>query len=331
MPCELIQDDTKSFPGLTLYSKSGSRCMKPTGVYIPRPDSTNFSSLNVVLWLHGFYVKDSRYLFRSDKTNVRRQALDSGKNVVVIAPFLGHKWLNEAGEFEGVFDAGSLGGAKWGERYLNEVLEAIKAFRKGTSTEAVQIKNLVVACHSGGGVGMRAIVGTLGDHTMKLKACWGFDCLYGRKLNPDDATFWTEFLMGDKAQPLTIIFGGSTIWQSVKLYLIGQGKATRQGNRADPPGPKLQKLEVQIGHSKSYPNQPQTHTLAALDAIVNEMTRSGSDSANVKAKQPVKPSASEFATEAAKKLAGEYKFHDDVHYLIANTMLLNQLKSAPFL
>ncbi|MET4219380.1 hypothetical protein ACVWWG_006220 [Bradyrhizobium sp. LB7.2] len=39
---------------------------------------------------------------------------------------------------------------------------------------------------------MRNLVGTLGKYQAKLTACWGFDCLYGAKARPDDATFWYQ-------------------------------------------------------------------------------------------------------------------------------------------
>ena len=75
MPCELEQDSVKTFPGLTLFSKRGSACRKPTAVYLPPKHLATNHALNVVLWLHGFYVKDHRYLFHSDAARVREQVL----------------------------------------------------------------------------------------------------------------------------------------------------------------------------------------------------------------------------------------------------------------
>ena len=41
---------------------------------------------------------------------------------------------------------------------------------------------------------MRNLVGSLGKYQSNLRACWGFDCLYGANAKPDDATFWYQWL-----------------------------------------------------------------------------------------------------------------------------------------
>jgi len=53
--------------------------------------------------------------------------------------------------------------------------------------EVKLLKNLILACHSGCGVAMRAFVGGRGSsNTAALKGCWCFDCLY----TGDDPAFW---------------------------------------------------------------------------------------------------------------------------------------------
>ena len=86
MRCELREDSAVA-PGLTLFS-TGRTCMKPTGVYLPPRHFDAQTALNIVIWLHGYYVKDIKYLLQSDETRVRQQIIDSNKDVVLIAPFL---------------------------------------------------------------------------------------------------------------------------------------------------------------------------------------------------------------------------------------------------
>ena len=145
MPCELEQDSVKTFPGLTLFSRRGT-CTKPTGVYLPPKHVNTKTALDVVLWLHGWYVKDHKQLFHSDEARVRQQVLSSSKDAVLIAPFLGQKFKPDDTDY----DLSDLKTAKWGERYLNEVLAALARFQNPSSPPALDIKNLAVACHSGG-------------------------------------------------------------------------------------------------------------------------------------------------------------------------------------
>jgi len=90
---------------------------------------------------------------------------------------------------------GAIG--KAADDYLSKVLEGIGNFlaskgqaltgSDGKPRDSFTIKNLILACHSGGGVAMRAFVTGLGNsNTAALKGCWCFDCLY----NGDDPDFW---------------------------------------------------------------------------------------------------------------------------------------------
>ena len=92
MPCELEEDDIGTFPGVTLFTKRDAHCIKPTAVYFPPKHAASSKKLDVVLWLHGFYVKDHKFLFRGDPARIREQVRDSGKDVVLIAPFLGFEY-----------------------------------------------------------------------------------------------------------------------------------------------------------------------------------------------------------------------------------------------
>lgn len=321
MLCELDQDSVKTFPGLTLFSRRGT-CTKPTGVYLPPRHVNTKTALDVVLWLHGWYVKDHKQLFHSDEARVRQQVVSSNKDAVLIAPFLGQKFKPDDTDY----DLSDLKTAKWGEHYLNEVLVALARFQNPSSPPALDIKNLAIGCHSGGGVGMRNLIGTLGKYQPKLKECWGFDCLYGA----DDATFWYNWMLGKDARPLHIVYGPSTLQQSVKLDLMGRGKATPLGNRADPPGPKISDLHISIGHYEAFPFAGQMVKVKNIDALVDDLMTRPPPGATRPTK-PTKPKDGDFVKQAADNLSANFAFMDDIHYFIARTGFLSRLSNAAFL
>ena len=81
-----------AFPGRTLFSKEAAHCIKPTAVYLPPKREGSGHTFNVVIWLHGFYVRNHKFLFRGDPARLREQVRDSNKDVVLIAPFLGFEY-----------------------------------------------------------------------------------------------------------------------------------------------------------------------------------------------------------------------------------------------
>ncbi len=118
--CELEQKDANAFPGVTLFTKRQAPGMKPTAVYLPPKHPTAATKFDVVIWLHGFYVKNHEFLFHSDPARLREQVRDSGKDVVLIAPFLGYEYA-VGDTFAGNYSVSDLATANWGERYLEEI------------------------------------------------------------------------------------------------------------------------------------------------------------------------------------------------------------------
>ena len=100
---------------------------------------------------------------------------------------------------------------------------------------------------------MRNLVNALGRYKSNLAECWGFDCLYGVKASPDDASFWYDWSTGRLGRPLYISFGPSTVYESVKLYLMKKGFANSEGARRNPDIADLTSIDVQIGISTSKP------------------------------------------------------------------------------
>jgi hypothetical protein len=126
---------------------------------------------------------------------------------------------------------------KAADSYLTKVLEGLANFlisksvaltdSTGKAASAFTIKNLIVACHSGGGVAMRAFVSGLGSaNTAALKGCWCFDCMYG----DGDADFW--FNRGKNAAPFYSYYWGTAKNSKRLLTLMGhpgQGEFTQAG------------------------------------------------------------------------------------------------------
>src|SRR5262245_4611070 len=100
--------------------------MQPTAIYFPRKRPAPGEMINVLLWLHGFYVHNLHYLFDGDRAQIRDQVRDCGKDVALIAPFLGYMDQDKNGNWVGKYEYMNLAAANWGERYLNEMLDAIR-------------------------------------------------------------------------------------------------------------------------------------------------------------------------------------------------------------
>jgi hypothetical protein len=257
MPLYLKNDPAWTGPGSSYYSDPLlGEWRKPTGVYVPPGVDLAKGPVNVLLYLHGWYVKKMEDLFTTDASSVRNQVVASGKKVILIAPYLG-----SYDGTKGDYSTRDLTG-NWGERFIFDALNALipptpppsnlsrgGLSQVGRSTPSFQLGNLVIAAHSGGGAGMRTLVGALGRFKANLTECWGFDCLYGAKIKPDDATFWFDFVNGSDGCPLWVIFGPTTAQESVKLYLMKEGLATRTGARAVPQGAQVMSIEVEPGLS----------------------------------------------------------------------------------
>lgn len=202
--CDFEEDPRPAVRGTTLYPAKGSKCIKETAVYLPPGHDFLTRKLHVVLWIHGYYVRSARDLLEpSDEDKdmfLRQNVISTRKDVVLIAPWLGYKYVGG-----GSLGLGELGKGTGCQSYLDEVLKSLGRFRKDYSSKNVlntatatnddgkkvqgkaeekddasvpTIESLVVAGHSAGGAMMRDAVAALGNHRASLKECWGFDCLY---------------------------------------------------------------------------------------------------------------------------------------------------------
>ena len=171
--------------------------------------------MNVIFWIHGFYVSGAKNLFNPEKlyeTKLRESVRDSEMNVVLIAPWLGYRNLQG-----GSIGAGKLGEGKGCEHYLKEVLTELGPLIGGT--QDIVIDTLIIACHSAGGWIMWDIVKTLGDYRTNLKECWGFDCIY------HPAKTWGEWIRKNKANTTLFFYiaNGSKSQYAVDLIKTVNG------------------------------------------------------------------------------------------------------------
>ena len=202
----LSPEPTQTLAGRTYYSDSTlGAWRKPTGVYLPPGTDTDKGFVDVLLYLHGHLVPSIDQLFNLDGVAVRKQVLASGKKIALVAPWLG---LGGTGT---TYKTSDLTGT-WGELYIDDVLNALvppalpkpALYGIGAQTGFIprlRLRNLVIACHSGGGAGMRNLVGALGRYQKNLAACWGFDCLYG--INAKDAVFWYNWAQEERTPACT--------------------------------------------------------------------------------------------------------------------------------
>jgi hypothetical protein len=268
MSCEFTQDPDSKIAGLTLLAEGKHRCIKDTGVYIPPTVTLTGAKLNVILWLHGYYVHSPKDLFapsvKSRATSLRESLLDSKKNAILVAPWLGYR--DQEGGSLGLGDLGAAGGT---QKYLDEVLAALSRYvaknpqvtsgviapapappadkkAEGSSRRLVEvvvpkfeIGNLIVAGHSAGGGMLKTVVdsglGTLKD---KLKECWGFDCFYGE---------WSTWVRGGSLSKVELYFyvadgsGGGGQW------LVNLWKAALGTLKAPLPAGPLRNLHLALG------------------------------------------------------------------------------------
>jgi hypothetical protein len=288
-------EEQQTLAGTTYYSDPDNKFgtwRKPTGIYIPPGTDTSRGFVDILLYLHGHLVSSPQQLFDGDGVAVRKQVLASGKNIVLVAPFLGR------GPGQAYIDGVDSITGSWGELYINDVLNALVPPRlprpdlyNTALIPGVRLRHLILACHSGGGSAMRNLVDALGRYRSNLRACWGFDCLYGVKIRPDDANFWYEWSKGRYGRPLYISYGSSTLYESVKLYLMKEGIVTSTGARWTTDGPVVDSIDVEIGiETGKYvddvmeldkillattpkPGQPQSQSSEFLDRVAGNVRR----------------------------------------------------------
>jgi hypothetical protein len=367
MKCALAPAPKQVWPGHTLFTTSIGGDMLPTAVYMPPTHNEARRLLNVLLFFHGWYVGSKEDLINTDNTRLCETVMNSGRDVVLVAPFLGSKWAPDDGN---TLQTARFGEAGYGQRFLTAILDALaiaslpafaarKAASPGAAPRTVRgvdaisgagpivprpfgVKNLVVACHSGGGVAMRNVVQTLGQFEPMLRECVGLDCLYDpgdpAKKRDEDAKFWFDRAKKPGARPAFFFFGPSTIPESVKLYLMAKGRADALGNARSPAGSALGNVTVRPGHiSRFMYGGVTTNVSSTIERVMDDLiAKSPSPAATARGRAaPATATVSKsFVQQAVENFRDGYIFpYSDkdamggIHYFIARAFLRERLKS----
>jgi hypothetical protein len=348
MKCKLTDARHKMWPGRTFFTTSNDGEMLPTAVYMPPNHVEASRILNVLLYFHGWYVGSQEDLINNDKSRLCEQVINSGRDVVLVAPFLGSKWAKGDGK---ALHTDRFGQAGYGERFLKAILDALGAAisasaapKRVPGVDAIsgagpivgpfQIKNLVIACHSGGGVAMRNVVQTLGQFESSLRECIGLDCLY----ESGDAKFWFDRAKKPGTPLACFVFGPSTRWESIKLYLMAKGRADALGNELNPAAPALANLIVRPGHIPHFGyGGVTTNVTSAIDRVMDDAV-TNPPAAPAKGKPPSAKgtAAKSFVDQAVDNFDANYFFPSSflvseeqggIHYLIAREFLRDGLSS----
>ena len=167
-------------PTITYYFPIPLDGCNPTGVFFPQRFGFQ-GDIDVILYFHGW--KDGEYLSvktidyywsgRFQDIKLREDVNASGKSVVLIAPMLGDKPGSVQTADMGIFR--NPGG---GDDFLEEVRKWIGKYVPQYKGKAPNVRNVVLAGHSGGGV-----ILDIQARSMKANVCevWGFDSMYGQK------------------------------------------------------------------------------------------------------------------------------------------------------
>ena len=209
-PPTLISTETTP-PAKTLYlniplgSERPARAM--TGLFIP-PNYRHQAEVDLILYLHGFKPKSGLTINRYWNARVfpywplRERLNDSGKNVVLVAPTLGHRSQTGLLTKPGGLDA-----------YIARVLSALGTHAAGPKQP--RLGKLILACHSGGGWPMRLLALSNNRAAKHIQECWGFDCTYNR----GDDTEWARWARAHPQKRLFIYYLARTRTAVLSLKL----------------------------------------------------------------------------------------------------------------
>lgn len=137
----------------------------------------------------------------------------SGKNVILVAPTLGPR-----------SETGNLIQASGFDDYIDRVLAAIRRYYAPSMMfdRPLSLGNLILACHSGGGLPMRHIALSTASYAAKIRECWGFDCTY----NAGDDTGWARWAKMNPSSKVFIYYIANS--QTAPLATSLQTHAQRQ-------------------------------------------------------------------------------------------------------
>lgn len=209
-------------PAYTLYVDiplqiplGGAKSM--TGIFVPanyRPQS----KVDFIVYLHGHKVWENwnpmkpnmsiDSYWRLPPWPLREEVNQSHKNIILVAPTLGPK--SQAGRTisAGGFDA-----------FLDQVIGALKQYGPYTWAQTLpSVGNIILACHSGGGLPMRQMAMGNNRYAAQIRECWGFDCTYFQ----GDDTGWAQWARSRPHARLFIYYIPQSRTEGLSLRLKNQ-------------------------------------------------------------------------------------------------------------
>src|SRR5512132_2887353 len=120
--CKLHWDQQSKLDGMTFYSNDG--CLRDTGIFCSKGVEALSYTPDVILWLHGWYVGNAKNGLEPEagyETMLRESIIATGRNVVLIFPWLG----KQTHPGEGTLGMHNLAGGKNVQTYLDTVLTAL--------------------------------------------------------------------------------------------------------------------------------------------------------------------------------------------------------------
>ncbi len=129
--------------GTTLVAEGKAAALKPTAVYLP-PNHKAKAKVNVILWLHGYYVSGVSDLLApaaaKNSTNLRESVRAAGKDFVLIAPWLGYQ--DHAGQ--GTLTWGEQGKGNGVQAFLEDTLAALARYQEDPISKVGRVAGGVV-------------------------------------------------------------------------------------------------------------------------------------------------------------------------------------------
>jgi hypothetical protein len=188
--------DPHAPPGQTIYVEIDLQIqnrVRQTAIFVPDGFSKG-PDIDMVLYLHGHEQNDdvsvSQYL-QEDYGKLREGVNASGRNVILVAPTLGP-----------LSQANALTRRSGLDDFVAGCLSALRAHGASEWPDTLSLRNLIIACHSGGGAPEREIAAGGDRALMSLRECWGFESLY----QDADLTFWPTWARAHRDNRLLLFF-----------------------------------------------------------------------------------------------------------------------------
>lgn len=179
-----------------------------TGVFVPKNYRVG-PTVDLLVFLRGYDIRRPKaatsvaeYWNSPDhpvlKSFLLREEVNrSDKNVILVVPPLGP-----------FAEAGKLRDASGAQDFLGRILEGLwKSEPHAGLAQRPELRHLLLAAHSGGGVPLRRLAQVLGEdekYKGRLKACWGFDSIYG--VRDKDADFWVDWARAHAGTQVTMFY-----------------------------------------------------------------------------------------------------------------------------